>query len=263
MCWRRGRSTPRQRTRQSEGLPPLASAAARCTSMVCTLAAAEMYGMDPDLELETGCGRRCADRANAVAQGGWRYPAPDNQDLSVTVMQIVSLRAANNAEFLSRSSRSSNCLRKSCSYPAGGFGGASRAGRPPRLASCRCNFSARPTIPGIEDDEYLKTFLRATPKAHGTCTNSATSTTSTITRCKPLPVWRSDIERLAPKVRDALADEAESRMVAGISPRAHRKRPRRPEQRSTRRQWRVWYWIFICTFAGVSKVKRALTHLHI
>src|ERR1700737_1021172 len=40
------------------------------------------------------CGRSWAGR-----QGGWNYgPSPVNGDLSVSVMQIVAMRAANNAE---------------------------------------------------------------------------------------------------------------------------------------------------------------------
>ena len=64
-----------------------------------TLCLAEMYGMDPDPELEDKL-RKAVDlivKCQSPA-GGWRYsPAPVDQDLSVTVMQVVALRAANNA----------------------------------------------------------------------------------------------------------------------------------------------------------------------
>ncbi len=64
-----------------------------------TLCLAEMYGMDPDPDLEEKL-RKAVDlivKCQSPA-GGWRYtPAPVDQDLSVTVMQIVALRAANNA----------------------------------------------------------------------------------------------------------------------------------------------------------------------
>src|SRR5262245_8921946 len=66
---------------------------------LATLALAEMYGMDSDPELEDKLRKaielivKCQSPA-----GGWRYsPAPVDQDMSVTVMQIVALRAANNA----------------------------------------------------------------------------------------------------------------------------------------------------------------------
>jgi hypothetical protein len=64
-----------------------------------TLCLAEMYGMDPDPDLEDKL-RKAVDliiKCQSPA-GGWRYsPAPVDQDMSVTVMQIVALRAANNA----------------------------------------------------------------------------------------------------------------------------------------------------------------------
>ena len=64
-----------------------------------TLCLAEMYGMDPDPELEEKL-RKAVElivKTQSPA-GGWRYtPAPTDQDLSVTVMQVVALRAANNA----------------------------------------------------------------------------------------------------------------------------------------------------------------------
>ena len=67
---------------------------------MATLAMAELYGMDPDPLLEQAL-RKAVDlivRAQSP-NGGWRYqPKPGQFDLSVTVMQIVALRAANNAE---------------------------------------------------------------------------------------------------------------------------------------------------------------------
>src|SRR5262249_53994663 len=69
---------------------------------LATLALAEMYGMDPDPELEAKL-RAAVDlivkcQKPMPGGGGWRYnPVPGDQDMSVTVMQIVALRAANNA----------------------------------------------------------------------------------------------------------------------------------------------------------------------
>lgn len=67
---------------------------------LATLACAELYGMDPDPILEQKL--RKAVKLIISSQspaGGWRYnPTPNDQDLSVTVVQIVALRAANNAE---------------------------------------------------------------------------------------------------------------------------------------------------------------------
>ena len=67
---------------------------------MATLCLAEMYGMDPDPDLEAAL-RKAVDLIVKCQSpsGGWRYnPTPGDQDLSVTVMQIVALRAANNAE---------------------------------------------------------------------------------------------------------------------------------------------------------------------
>lgn len=67
---------------------------------LATLALVEMYGMDPDPELELKT-RKAVDLILKCQspQGGWNYnPNPTNGDLSVSVMQIVAMRAANNAE---------------------------------------------------------------------------------------------------------------------------------------------------------------------
>jgi hypothetical protein len=67
---------------------------------LATLALAELYGMDPDPEVEEKL-RKAVDLIVKCqhTSGGWRYqPAPNDADLSVSVMQIVALRAANNAE---------------------------------------------------------------------------------------------------------------------------------------------------------------------
>jgi hypothetical protein len=56
--------------------------------------------MDPDPKLEEALRRAVGLIIKAQApNGGWRYsPTPGDHDLSVSVMQIVALRAANNAE---------------------------------------------------------------------------------------------------------------------------------------------------------------------
>ena len=64
-----------------------------------TLFLAELYGEDPDPELRA----KLAAAVKLIArtqnnQGGWRYhPKPDEADLSVTVCQMMALRAARNA----------------------------------------------------------------------------------------------------------------------------------------------------------------------
>jgi hypothetical protein len=95
---------------------------------LATLALAEMYGMDPDPALEDKL-RKAVDlivKCQSPA-GGWRYaPQPGDQDLSVTVMQIVALRAANNAEIPVPAQTIEKAIKyvQSCAMaaPGGGFG---------------------------------------------------------------------------------------------------------------------------------------------
>jgi hypothetical protein len=65
-----------------------------------TLALAEMYGMDPDPELEEALRKAVTLILRSQGQlGGWNYePTAADGDLSVSVMQIVAMRAASNAE---------------------------------------------------------------------------------------------------------------------------------------------------------------------
>ena len=104
-----------------------------------TLCMAEMYGMDPDPKLEEGV-RKAVDlivRCQSSA-GGWGYqPNPSTQDVSVTVMQVVALRAANNAEIPVPQKTIDNAVKyiKSCAHPKGGFGYQNPARRAPTTAA--------------------------------------------------------------------------------------------------------------------------------
>lgn len=69
---------------------------------LATLALVELYGQDPDPELEAAARKAvdCILRSQG-AEGGWDYapsPTGGSRDLSVSVMQIVAMRAARNAE---------------------------------------------------------------------------------------------------------------------------------------------------------------------
>lgn len=104
-----------------------------------TLALAEIYGMDPDPELEEKL-RKAVDLIVKCqsAKGGWRYqPNPSDQDLSVTVMQVVALRAANNAEIPVPKSTIDKAVSyiKSCAHANGGYGYQSPQQRPPTSAA--------------------------------------------------------------------------------------------------------------------------------
>jgi hypothetical protein len=134
-----------------------------------TLCLAEMYGMDPDPELEAKL-RRAVKLIEATQspRGGWRYnPAPDNQDLSVTVIQIVALRAANNAEIPVDPNVIQRAIQyvKLCAVPTGGFGYEGRNGMTPQTTAAGI-LSLQ--LLGLQDDpqvqksvQYLQQFLRS------------------------------------------------------------------------------------------------------
>jgi hypothetical protein len=103
-----------------------------------TLALAEMYGMDPDPDLEDKL-RKAVDLIVKTQSpvGGWRYnPVPADADMSVTVMQIVALRAANNAEIPVPDATIQKAIKyvQSCGSPAGGYG-YSGAGQGPQTSA--------------------------------------------------------------------------------------------------------------------------------
>jgi prenyltransferase beta subunit len=106
-----------------------------------TLFLAEVYGMVNDPEMRSalrgllGRSVRCIlDAQNRNREGGWRYtPTSTDADLSVTVCQIMALRAARNAGIAVPKSNADRCTDyvKRCQdqnsggfrYQAGGFGG--------------------------------------------------------------------------------------------------------------------------------------------
>ena len=127
---------------------------------LATLAMAEMFGMDPDPELEEKL-RKAVDLIVKCQspKGGWRYqPNPKDQDLSVTVMQIVALRAANNAEIPVPTATIEKAVAyvKSCAHPNGGYGYTGPAQTPQTTAAGVVSlqllgFYNDPTIPKALD----------------------------------------------------------------------------------------------------------------
>ena len=136
-----------------------------------TLCLAELYGMDSDPELETKLRNAVSliERTQSP-RGGWRYsPSPDNQDLSVTVMQIVALRAANNAEIPVSQKVIDKAIAyvKSCSAGTGGFGYEGPGAGGPTSAAGVLSLQLLgkgddPNIPKTMD--YMRSFLLPTPK---------------------------------------------------------------------------------------------------
>jgi prenyltransferase beta subunit len=92
---------------------------------LATLSMVESYGSVPSLEM-----RRSVQRAvdlivkAQTPEGGWRYtPNPTDADLSVTVMQVVALHAAQNARLNVPQATVDKAAAyvKKCIVPSGGF----------------------------------------------------------------------------------------------------------------------------------------------
>jgi hypothetical protein len=101
---------------------------------LATLALVEMYGMDPDPNLEEKTRKAVDLILKSQGQGGgWNYePRAVDGDLSVSVMQIVAMRAANNAGIPVPADTIDKAIKyvRSRADPSGGFGymGPSRGG---------------------------------------------------------------------------------------------------------------------------------------
>ena len=107
---------------------------------IATLAVSELYGMDPDPLLEERLRKAVALIVSAQSPaGGWRYnPTPTDQDLSVTVVQIVALRAANNAEIEVPAQvidRAIGYIRACVVENGGGYGYQGKGGRTPQTTA--------------------------------------------------------------------------------------------------------------------------------
>lgn len=105
---------------------------------LATLALAELYGMDYDPLVEEGLRKAVNVIVRAQSDnGGWRYkPEPGDHDLSVTVMQVVALRAANNAEVPVpvETIQKAKAYVRSCAVPSGGFGYQPGQGPKPQMS---------------------------------------------------------------------------------------------------------------------------------
>ncbi|TWT42879.1 prenyltransferase/squalene oxidase repeat-containing protein [Botrimarina hoheduenensis] len=90
-----------------------------------TLFMAEAYGMSPRPELRDKLASAVRLIVNAQNdEGGWRYqPQPVDADLSVTICQIMALRAARNAGVYVPPATVERCLDyvRRCQNPDGGF----------------------------------------------------------------------------------------------------------------------------------------------
>ncbi|MEM6799342.1 MAG: prenyltransferase/squalene oxidase repeat-containing protein [Planctomycetota bacterium] len=91
-----------------------------------TLLLAEAYGMSPRDELRDKLDTAIKLIVSAQnEEGGWRYqPRPNDADISVTICQIMALRAARNAGLHVPNETVDRCLAyvRRCQNPDGGFG---------------------------------------------------------------------------------------------------------------------------------------------
>jgi len=92
---------------------------------LATLAMIEAYGFVPTVEMRRSVQNAVNLIVNAQStNGGWRYhPTPGEHDLSVTVMQVVALRAATNARLEVPEETLEKALGyvRLCIVPEGGF----------------------------------------------------------------------------------------------------------------------------------------------
>lgn len=90
-----------------------------------TLLLGEVYGMSPRDDLRDSLSRSVELIVRTQnSEGGWRYnPEPDDADLSVTICQIMALRAARNAGLHVPKETIDKCEEyvKQCQEPDGGF----------------------------------------------------------------------------------------------------------------------------------------------
>lgn len=114
-------------TQQSNGLysSPNPSNGPMYEHGLSTLAMIEAYGQIPTAPMRNSV-QRAVDLIvkSQSPLGGWRYqPVPSDADLSVTVMQVVALRAAVNTRLNVPKETMDNALKyvKSCAHPDGGF----------------------------------------------------------------------------------------------------------------------------------------------
>lgn len=94
-----------------------------------TLFLSEVYGMLPDPKKQKAVREMLETavrltRSSQNPEGGWRYdPRPSSADVSVTVAQLMALRAARNAGVLVPKAQVDKCVEyiKACQVASGGF----------------------------------------------------------------------------------------------------------------------------------------------
>ncbi len=150
-------------TQNASGLyqSPNASHGPMYEHALATLAMIEAYGFIPTPEMRKSVQRAVNLIVKAQAgTGGWRYqPLPADADLSATVMQIVALRAAQNARLDVPQQTMDRALQyvRACVVPSGGF--AYQPGGEPAQARTAAGILSMQLL-GAYDDEAVKKSLQ-------------------------------------------------------------------------------------------------------
>ena len=134
-----------------------------------TLYLAEVYGMWPGSEVRDRLAAAVRLIVNAQnGEGGWRYqPEPMDADVSVTVCQVMALRAARNAGIYVPPETIDRAIEyvKACQNPDGGFGYTPQSQQSlfPRSAAAVVAFYSAGIYEGDELDralQYLAPFAK-------------------------------------------------------------------------------------------------------
>ncbi|MDZ7616998.1 MAG: prenyltransferase/squalene oxidase repeat-containing protein [Patescibacteria group bacterium] len=136
-----------------------------------TMFLADCYGMSNRPELRAKLAAAVKLIVNSQnKEGGWRYqPQPADADISVTVCQIMALRAARNAGLYVPNETVDRCLDyvRRCQNPDGGFMYMALAGGDslfPRSAAGVVALQSAGVYKGPEIDKGIEYLLRFTPE---------------------------------------------------------------------------------------------------
>jgi hypothetical protein len=125
---------------------------------VATIALAEIYGQtqDPEIKKKLEMAVKLILEAQSKL-GGWRYaPRPADADISVTVLQVVALRASKNAGIIVPQSTIDSAIAfiKSCYDPSGGFTYQPHNHQPGFARTAAATYSLQ--VCGLYDDPLVK-----------------------------------------------------------------------------------------------------------
>lgn len=159
---------------QESGFLSVAEAASRGPMYghgFATLFLAEVYGTSSNLDLKERLSKAVEVIVNSQnAEGGWRYePRRDDADISVTVCQMMALRAARNAGIFVPNSTIDDGLEyvKRCQNEDGGFtymAGTSGPSEFPRSAAALVAFYIAGVYEGDPVDRALAYMMRHPPR---------------------------------------------------------------------------------------------------